>query len=119
MKGILVGDESWFHAINKNKMQKILLISLILLFLTESCFNQHSDNQVFGTKNIDHNGIANDFMDKINNEDYESCYDLLSEDYKENVNLEDFKFRMKMLNDLSGDEEFYHYNTTFIGKTAK
>lgn len=100
-------------------MQKIISLVLIIFLTTESCSSQYSDKQTFGTKNIDHYGIAIDFMTKIKNEEYESCYKLLSEDYKESINSEDFEFRMKMLNSLSGDEGFYHYNTTFIGKTAK
>lgn len=100
-------------------MHRLYICFTIFLLITLSCSTENTDTQFFGTKNIDHHGIANDFMTKIEKEEYESCYDLLSENYRADINPEDFKFRMKMLNDLSGGEEFYHYNTSFIGKTAK
>jgi hypothetical protein len=100
-------------------MKKAINLFTILFFTIQSCISQQAEKQEFGAMNIDHESIAVKFMNKIKNQRYDKCYELLSEAYKSSINLEDFTFKMKMLNDLAGSEQFYHYKTTYIGKTAK
>ncbi|PHN02535.1 hypothetical protein [Flavilitoribacter nigricans] len=101
-------------------MRKLLLnLVIALLLIVQHASGQSTEKQLFGTKGIDHEAIAIEFMNHIRQEDYAKGYNFLSEAYKSEFNLEDFTFKMKMLNDLAGAEDFHHYHTTFIGKTAK
>lgn len=58
-------------------------------------------------------------MQDIKDGNYQQCYSMVSEKYKLNLNLEDFTFKMKMLRNIAKDDEFFYYNTTFIGKTPQ
>ena len=99
-------------------MTKINII-VALLLINSSCCSQGSEKNQFGTKGINHESIALEFMRSIENKEYGKCYDLVSAKYKSDLNFDDFKFRMEMLNNLAGDEKFLHYNTTYIGATAE
>lgn len=100
-------------------MSKAILILPLFLFLAGNYSGQNAKKKTFGTKNINHEKIAKDFMSNIKEEKYAYCYELLSEPYKLEINSRDFEFRMKMLNDLVKKDGVHHYNTTCIGKTAK
>lgn len=99
-------------------MNKIYIL-IILVSITSSCSSQGNDKMQFGTEGIDHETIALEFMNSIENNDYDNCYELVSEKYKSNLNFEDFKFRMEMLNNFAQGEKFSHYNTTYIGATPE